>query len=257
MRQALRSPQTLTLDSVSWQVGGFKILKGVSMEVRAGTITGLIGPNGSGKTTLFNVISGYIKPTSGTVQFGARNICTLSIQQRGRLGIVRTFQTPRVFENMTVLENVMAGAAKNTASGFLADLFGLPTSCAVFRSIRREAEEGCERFGLSNLISRPAGTLTGGQRRVLEIARACVGRPGILMLDEPSSGLNDDEIATLRHWIRNLNEEGMSILLVSHDMELMNVVQTTAVLNFGEVIASGCVDDVKRDRRVQEVYLGA
>jgi ABC-type branched-subunit amino acid transport system ATPase component len=240
---------------VSWQVGGFKILKGISLEVRAGSITGLIGPNGSGKTTLFNVISGYIRPTSGAVLLGDRNICALSVQERGRLGIVRTFQTPRVFEDMTVLENVMVGATKRTATGFLGDLLGRSSS-SVLRSVQRMAEEECERFGLSRLNSRLAGTLTGGQRRVLEIARAYVGRPGILMLDEPSSGLNDDEIASLRHWIKDLNGEGMSILLVSHDMELMNVVQTTAVLSFGEVIASGCVDDVKRDQRVQDVYLG-
>ena len=257
MCQTLHSSQTLKLDRVSWQVGGFKVLKDVSLDVRAGSITGLLGPNGSGKTTLFNVISGYIRPTSGTVLLGDRSICALSVQERGRLGIVRTFQTPRVFEDMTVLENVMVGATKRTASGFLADLLGLSSSSAVFRSVHRMAEEGCERFGLSHLNSQLAGTLTGGQRRVLEIARAYVGKPAVLLLDEPSSGLNDDEIGSLRHWIKDLNMEGMSIMLVSHDMELMNVVQTTSVLNLGEVIASGCVSDVKRDHRVQEVYLGA
>ena len=246
----------LRIDGVSLSVGGFQILRGVNLDVAANSITGLIGPNGSGKTTLFNVASGYMRPQSGRVELHGDDVTGLSIQERSRRGMVRTFQTPKVFEELTVLENIMVGVSKMTRSSMLGDMLRLPNSLRQQRLMLEMAEVECQRFGLDPIKSSLAKNLTGGQRRILEIARGNVGQPKILMLDEPSSGLNVDEIDNLKDWIRQLNADGMSIFLVSHDMDLLNVVGYMYVLNFGEILTSGTVEAVKNDRQVHEIYLG-
>jgi len=249
-------PPDLRIAGISLSIGGFHILRNVSLDVARNSITGLIGPNGSGKTTLFNVASGYMCPQAGRVELHGADVTGLSIQERCRRGMVRTFQTPKVFEEMTVLENVMVGTAKMTRSSMLGDMFGVPNSSRQKRQMLEMAEAECERFGLERIKSTLAKNLTGGQRRILEIARANVGQPRILMLDEPSSGLNIEEIDNLKDWIRQLNSDGMSIFLVSHDMDLLNVVEHIYVLNFGEILTSGTVEAVKNNRQVHEVYLG-
>ncbi|NDZ17338.1 ABC transporter ATP-binding protein [Variovorax sp. WS11] len=237
--------------------GAVKVLSNVNLEVPHGGLVGLIGPNGSGKTTLFNLISGYIHPLAGEVRFDGRCMAGVPVEGRSRGGLVRTFQTPRVFESMTVLENIMAGCAKTEGAGMLAEMLALPDARRARRQMQEAASEVCARFELWPLRNAPTKTLPAGQRRVLEIARAVVGKPRLLMLDEPSSGLNDDEVRTLEHWIGQLRDDGIAILLVSHDMELMGSVDTAHLLYNGELLVSGDMASLQNDSRVRDVYLGA
>jgi len=246
----------LSLNEIGHRFGGLNVLRSVTFDVPEGGIVGLIGPNGSGKTTLFNIVSGYIRPLMGTVAYRGVPLLRDSIQKRGLAGLVRTFQTPQVFEQMTVFENVMVGCAKLTRTTMLQDLLRTPAARGQMRDIRELAEAACERFHLKGLRDLPAASLTAGQRRILEIARAVVGKPRLLLLDEPSSGLNAQEIENLRDWIVRLNGEGITILLVSHDMGLMTVAHTVHTLYFGEIVASGDMATIQRDPRVREVYLG-
>jgi ABC-type branched-subunit amino acid transport system ATPase component len=232
------------------------VLNGVTFSVPSGGMVGLIGPNGSGKTTLFNIVSGYIPHLRGEIRYCGRELKRESIQHRSSAGMVRTFQTPKIFERMSVIENIMVGACKLTTSGMVEDLLHLPRSLRDMRQIRNQADEICAKFDLTAVRDLPSQSLPAGQRRVLEIARAVVGRPKLLMLDEPSSGLNPDEIVNLRHWIEQLNREGMSILLVSHDMELMSIANCVHVLYFGKIIASGHMGEIQSNPQVREVYLG-
>lgn len=246
----------LCLEAVGHNFGGLSVLRSVSFTVPEHGLVGLIGPNGSGKTTLFNVITGYITPQRGTIVYRGRPLRAETTQERSRAGMVRTFQTPKIFEHMSVIENVMAGCCKGTRTSMAQDMLRTMRARSEMRHIQEAAEQACAKFGLDRIRDVPAAGLTAGQRRILEIARAAVGRPTLLLLDEPSSGLNADEIESLRRWIRQLREEGIGILLVSHDMELMTVTDTVHVLYFGEIIASGSMDVIKRDTRVREVYLG-
>lgn len=246
----------LALKEVGHSFGGLAVLRSVTFDVPEGGIIGLIGPNGSGKTTLFNIVSGYIRPLAGTITYRGAPLGRESIQRRGLAGLVRTFQTPQVFEQMTVLENIMVGCTKLTRTTMLQDLLRTPAARTQMREIRQRAEAACERFQLGSLRDLPAASLTAGQRRILEIARAVVGEPRLLLLDEPSSGLNAQEIENLREWIVRLNEQGITVLLVSHDMGLMTVARIVHTLYFGEIIASGDMAAIQRDPRVREVYLG-
>ncbi|QRG09289.1 ABC transporter ATP-binding protein [Xanthobacter dioxanivorans] len=246
----------LELKTIAHRFGGFQVLHDVSFAVPAVGITGLMGPNGSGKTTLFNIISGFLMPMSGAVLFDGRNIRAESVRRRSLDGLVRTFQTPKVFERLTVAENVMVGAFKAGRSGFFAGLAGLPAARREMTEMRARAYETAQRFDLGAVFDRPSPLLTAGQRRLLELARAYQGRPRLLMLDEPSSGLTTTEIEVLITKLKLLAEEGIAILLVSHDMELMGVAQAIHVLNFGRIIASGTMAEVQEDAAVREAYLG-
>lgn len=246
----------LQLKQVAHHFGGLNVLINVNIDVHPGKIVGLIGPNGSGKTTCFNIASGFLRPKSGRVLLEGQDVTHMSVQSRGLMGLVRTFQAPKVFEHMTVQENLMVGEYKSTKSGVFSSLLGLPSARKEFAGMRERAAESAKRFGLEKLLDTSAGLLPAGQRRVVELARACIGEPRILLLDEPSSGLNSEEIETLRHWILKLNEDGLTILLVSHDMGLMTVCNEAHVLYFGEIIASGSLALVQDDPRVREAYLG-
>jgi branched-chain amino acid transport system ATP-binding protein/nonpolar-amino-acid-transporting ATPase len=168
--------------------------------------------------------------------------------------MVRTFQTPKIFERMTVLENIMVGACKLTRTGMIQDLLRLPHARREIGQIHHLAERVAGDFGLNGAL--PAQTLPAGPRRILEIARALVGEPKLLMLDEPSAGLNREEMQQLIAAIRRINKAGLSILLVSHDMELMAVAETVHVLDFGEIIAKGSMAAIQQNANVREVYLG-
>jgi ABC-type branched-subunit amino acid transport system ATPase component len=250
------SGDILKVDGIGHNFGGLSVLRSVTFAVADRGIVGLIGPNGSGKTTLFNVISGFLTPQKGVVMYRGAALGSQSIQERSNRGMVRTFQTPKVFENLTVLENIMVGACKNTRTTILQDMGHTPRSNREMRTILHDAEATLEKFELGALRDTLASVLSAGQRRILEIARAVVGKPSLLLLDEPSSGLNDTEIGNLRRWIVQLREEGLSVLLVSHDMGLMTVSDRVHVLYFGEIITSGSMDEVKQNPRVREVYLG-
>ena len=244
----------LKLDRVGHSFGGLTVLRSVTLSVPEGGLVGLIGPNGSGKTTLFNIVSGYLPLQAGTIAFRDRPLTTQSVQDRNRAGMVRTFQTPKIFERMTVLENIMVGACKLARTGMIEDLLRLPHAQSEIRRIRGLAERIADDFGLAGEL--PSRTLPAGQRRILEIARALVGEPKLLMLDEPSAGLNREEMQQLIAAIRRINAAGLSILLVSHDMELMAVAKTVHALNFGEIIAKGSMAAIQQNASVREVYLG-
>ena len=252
----MAEPALLELRGVGHRFGGLTVLRSVSFTVPERGLVGLIGPNGSGKTTLFNIISGYITPESGAVVYRGRDLGADSIQDRSRAGIVRTFQTPKLFEQMTVLENVMVGACKLTRTGVLQDLARTPRAAQQLSHIAAVAEAACARFELGPIRHVLARNLPAGRRRILEIARAVVGGPRLLLLDEPSAGLNTDEIHALKRSIRQLNADGIALLLVSHDMDLMTVADLVHVLSFGEIIASGDMATIQGDGRVRDAYLG-
>ncbi len=248
--------ELLSITGLQHGFGAVKVLTDFNLSIPDGGLVGLIGPNGSGKTTLFNLVSGYIEPREGTIAFEGVALRGRSVEERSRLGLVRTFQTPKVFESMTVIENIMVGCAKLPAPGPWAEMIGLPGSRRAMREMRSHAEAVCDRFELSHLRDAPTKTLPAGQRRLLEIARAVAGGPRLLMLDEPSSGLNDDEVRVLERWLHKLRSDGISILLVSHDMELMGCVDHVHVLFNGEILVSGDMLTLQDDARVREVYLG-
>jgi branched-chain amino acid transport system ATP-binding protein/nonpolar-amino-acid-transporting ATPase len=249
-------PALLEVRHVSHSFSGLHVLKGVSFAADDGAICGLIGPNGAGKSTLFNIISGFLTPDHGEVIYAGADVSRLSVPQRSFHGLVRTFQTPQVFPHLTVRENLITGSYKHTRSGVLGNLLGLPNSRRELRRMEEEADAACAKYGLSAVRDRRAGKLPGGQQRVVELARAALARPRMLCLDEPSSGLNTEEVTQLMQTLRRLNQEGMTILLVSHDMDLVTVASVVHVLCFGEIIASGSLSQIQADARVREAYLG-
>lgn len=247
----------LSVHDIRRSFRGLHVLRGVSFDVAAGSLTGLIGPNGAGKSTLFNIVSGFLRADAGRVDFDGRDIGRFSVQRRTALGLIRTFQTPQVFPHLTVHENLMVGCYRETAGGVVSGLLGLPSSRRTTQTMAVAADAACETFGLTAIRDRRAGDLPGGQQRLVELARAAVAKPRLLCLDEPSSGLNTEEVAQLMAMLRRLNAEGMTLLLVSHDMELMSIASVIHVLCFGEIIAAGPFDAVREDPRVREAYLGA
>ena len=246
----------LQVRDISHRFGGLEVLKAVTFEVLPGSITGLIGPNGAGKSTLFNIISGFLKPTGGEIVFQGEIATDHPIQRRSKDGLLRTFQTPQVFRDMTVWENLVVGCHMRGRTGVMAGLLAFP---AVRRELR-EAGERAERivrdFELTGIRDVLAGELPAGRQRILELARAVIAGPTLLCLDEPSSGLSATEVQGLMQALRKLNQSGMTILLVSHDMELMRISDSIHALCFGEIIASGDLRHMQSNLRVREAYLG-
>ena len=229
----------LSVEDVHVRFGGVDALRGVSLEAPTGRVTGLIGPNGAGKTTLFNVITGLQRPDKGTVHLGDRNLTRKGIRARSRAGLGRTFQRLEVFGSLTVRENVLLAAELHGYSGSVAD-------------------EVLDRIGLAPLASQQAGSLPTGTARLLELARALATRPTVLLLDEPGSGLDDAESRDLGLLLTRLAAEGMSVLLVEHDVELvMTTCDHVYVLDFGQLLAEGTPAEVQADLQVQTAYLGA
>lgn len=247
----------LEVRRISHRFGGLHVLRDVNFSVVEGSITGLIGPNGAGKSTLFNIISGFLRPTDGDVIDSGQSITNLSIHDRSYLGLLRTFQTPQVFGNLTVRENLIAGCYKEGRTGVIAGLFKLPAVRKEFAEGARLADQACAAFGLEAVSNQLAGSLPAGKQRLVELARAAISRPRLMCLDEPSSGLSADEVAQLMLILRHLNETGITILLVSHDMQVMAISSVTHVLYFGEIIATGSMSELQADPRVREAYLGA
>ncbi len=246
----------LDVRNVSHSFRGLSVLRGVNFVAPQGQIVGLIGPNGAGKSTLFNIISGFLEPNQGQVFYQGEDISRLSVPQRSRRGLMRSFQTPQVFSHLTVRENLMAGCYKETGSGLIAGLSGMRGSRREQARMGDTADRACEIYGLTGVRDQLAGKLPGGQQRLVELARAAIGKPTLLCLDEPSSGLNTEEVNQLMAMLRRLNAEGVTILLVSHDMDLVAVAEHVHVLCFGEIIASGSFAAVKGDARVRDAYLG-
>jgi branched-chain amino acid transport system ATP-binding protein len=242
--------------NISHRFGGLEVLKGVSFDVLPGSITGLIGPNGAGKSTLFNIISGFLRPTAGDVVFLGEVATDHSIQSRSKNGLLRTFQTPQVFRDLTVWENLIVGCHMLGRTGVMAGLLALPAVRRELKEASARAETILQEFELKGFRDVRAGEIPTGRQRMVELARAVISGPTLLCLDEPSSGLSALEVQGLMLALRRLNQSGMTILLVSHDMELMGISDSIHALCFGEIIASGNLAHMRSNRRVREAYLG-
>jgi ABC-type branched-subunit amino acid transport system ATPase component len=246
----------LQVRNISHRFGGLEVLKGVSFDVLPGSITGLIGPNGAGKSTLFNIISGFLRPTAGDIVFLEEVATDHAIQKRSRNGLLRTFQTPQVFRDLTVWENLIVGCHMLGNTGVMAGLLALPAVRRELREASTRAESILQEFELAGLRDVRAGEIPAGRQRMVELARAVIAGPTLLCLDEPSSGLSASEVQGLMLALRRLNQSGMTILLVSHDMELMGISESIHALCFGEIVASGNLAHMQSNPRVREAYLG-
>lgn len=240
--------------------GGLKAVQHVNLQIKKNEIYGLIGPNGAGKTTVFNLLTGVYAPTTGTFLLDGHPLCGLKQEQINRAGIARTFQNIRLFNNMTVVRNVMVGLhnQKEYQCGLLSSVFRLPRHFRVEREMRARAKELLAIFGLEEERNHLACNLPYGKQRKLEIARALATNPKLLLLDEPAAGMNPQETAELMDTIRFVREKfDMTILLIEHDMSLVSgICDRLTVLNFGTVLSQGDVNEVLHDPEVVKAYLG-
>ena len=229
----------------------------VSLEVEEGSITAIIGPNGAGKTTAINCSSGIYSPTGGEVYFRGQKVTGQPAHRLAGKGLTRTFQNLQVFGQLTVLENVMTGLHGATRGEFLAAMFRLPGLNRQEKKARDQAREVLALLDMENLSGFPAGTLSYGDRKRLELARALASRPKLILLDEPVAGLNPAETDRMGEVLNDIRELGVSMVLVEHDMGLvMRVSDQVVVLHFGRKIAQGTCHDVQNNPQVIQIYLG-
>lgn len=247
----------LEISGLGKSFGGLRAVNDVSFSVEEGAIKAVIGPNGAGKTTLFNLITGTLPATTGTVTFNGKRIDGKRSHQIAALGMARTFQNIKLFHDMTVLENVMIGRHTRSSAGFLASMFHMPWTWKEEKSIRHKSLEILEMLGMAEHADTEATSLAFGQQRTVELARALALEPTILLLDEPAAGLNIYETAEIGRLIGRIRALDVTVLLVEHDMSLvMDVSDEIVVLSFGEKIAEDVPAAIQQNDEVVKVYLG-
>ncbi|MFG1183279.1 ABC transporter ATP-binding protein [Xanthobacter aminoxidans] len=247
----------LEVENLTCRFAGVTAVDDLSFRVKAGEIKAVIGPNGAGKSTLFNMIAGVTRPTDGAIKFDGARIDRLPTHERARRGIARTFQNLQIFREMSVLENVMVGRHLRGRATTLSALLHVPSVGAEERAMETTAMALLERFGLAAKAHALAGSLAFGQMKVLELARALASEPRLLLLDEPAAGLPHAEADKMAETIRDLNRDGMTVLLVEHNMRMvMSLSHDILVLNNGRRIAEGTAEDVRRHPEVLSAYLG-
>ena len=246
----------LAMQGIDVRFGGIRALTEVSLEVEPPQVLGVIGPNGAGKTTLFNVACGFVQPAAGSIRWQGDDVTGLRPHQLAGLGIARTLQGLGLFDRMTVLENVMVGADRHGRAGFLSGLLALPRSGRDERALAERSMAVLQELGVAHTAGRLPGSLPYPLRKRVALARALVAEPELLLLDEPASGLSNDEMSELGELIRGLSDR-MSVMLVEHHMDLvMDVCTQLVVLDFGRVIARGGPDEVREHPAVVAAYLG-
>jgi branched-chain amino acid transport system permease protein len=246
----------LTATEIHRHFEGMRAVDGVSIEVPPGKITGLIGPNGAGKSTLLAVLAGTLPATSGSIVFDGQDITHLPAYQRARRGLVRTFQLPSEFARLTVLENLMVAAPDNRGDSLLGALRGRGYWIADERRLVEKGRGLLARFGMTAKESDYAGTMSGGQKRLIEIMRALMLEPRLLLLDEPMSGVHPSIVLEIQHYLESLREEGLTILMVEHELHMVErLCDSVVVMAQGKVIGSGTMASLRRQQEIVDAYL--
>jgi len=248
----------LEVKNLTKQFGGLTATSNINMNVEKNSITAVIGPNGAGKTTFFNMITAVYKPTAGDILLNGKSLVGLKPHQVSHYGITRTFQNIRLFNDMTVLENVMVGMHQNLKAHWVGTLLQLPHIRKMEEKAKVEAYDILKYVGLEDYVNENAGNLAYGAQRRLEIGRAMAAKPKVLLLDEPAAGMNPKETERLTNLIYDLRSKlDVTIILIEHDMKLvMKISDFIYVLDHGELIASGKPDEIRNNKRVIEAYLG-
>jgi branched-chain amino acid transport system ATP-binding protein len=247
----------LEFSQISKNFGGLKVLQDVNFTVPDGGIFGLIGPNGAGKTTVFNLVTGLLRATSGSIKFNGRDLGNVAPHRITGIGIARTFQNIRVFKEMSLLDNVVVGMHDHLGYSFASMLFNLASFREREAKARERALELLSWVRLDHKAHMLADSLSYGEQRKLELARALATEPKLLLLDEPVAGMNSSEKTELMAEIVNIQKRGYSVFMIEHDMRfVMGLCERIAVLNFGKIIAEGTPDQIKNNPEVIEAYLG-
>ena len=253
----MSSERILQTKNLGITFDGLVALEGVDFTAEQGDITAIIGPNGAGKTTFFNLIAGFYTPTAGSVEYLGTDITRLKPFQRTDAGIARTFQNINLFRDMSVMDNALVGLHCHGKSGVVANMLRTPGQRREEKRLRDEVMQSLEFLGLADYANEKAGSLSYGMQKNLEIARALASRPKVLLLDEPASGLNTQDLDELSRRILKIRDRGIAVVLIEHKMDVvMSISDKIMVLNFGKKIAAGTPDEIKSNHEVIEAYLG-